>query len=213
MQHLWWAARDALPAVALFALFLVWAFAARRRAAAAWAAVLAAGLTLTSLLGRYRVRKGDIYYVPAGTIHTIGPGILIAEIQETSDVSYRISDWDRVDADGSPRALHTEEAAEAISFGHTDEHLYMVPAQPNAPREALSTPFFTTNLIRVQGTMQRDYGELDCFVIYVCTEGSVTVRTEGGEERIGALETLLLPAELDEARLTGDGTLLEIYIK
>ena len=89
----------------------------------------------------------------------------------------------------------------------------MVPAQPNAPREALSTPFFTTNLIRVQGTMQRDYGELDCFVIYVCTEGSVTVRTEGGEERIGALETLLLPAELDEARLTGDGTLLEIYIK
>ena len=169
--------------------------------------------TLTSLLGRYRVRKGDIYYVPAGTIHTIGPGILIAEIQETSDVSYRISDWDRVDADGCPRALHTEEAAEAISFGHTDEHLYMVPAQPNAPREALSTPFFTTNLIRVQGTMQRDYGELDCFVIYVCTEGSVTVRTEGGEERIGALETLLLPAELDEARLTGDGTLLEIYIK
>lgn len=169
--------------------------------------------TLTSLLGRYWVRKGDIYYVPAGTIHTIGPGILIAEIQETSDVSYRISDWDRVDADGCPRALHTEEAAEAISFGHTDEHLYMVPAQPNAPREALSTPFFTTNLIRVQGTMQRDYGELDCFVIYVCTEGSVTVRTEGGEERIGALETLLLPAELDEARLTGDGTLLEIYIK
>ena len=73
--------------------------------------------TLTSLLGRYRVRKGDIYYVPAGTIHTIGPGILIAEIQETSDVSYRISDWDRVDADGRPRALHTEEAAEAISFG------------------------------------------------------------------------------------------------
>ena len=169
--------------------------------------------TLTSLLGRYRVRKGDIYYVPAGTIHTIGPGILIAEIQETSDVSYRISDWDRVDADGCPRALHTEEAAEAISFGHTDEHLYMVPAQPNAPREALSTPFFTTNLIRVQGIMQRDYGELDCFVIYVCTEGSVTVRTEGGEERIGALETLLLSAELDEARLTGDGTLLEIYIK
>ena len=169
--------------------------------------------TLTSLLGRYRVRKGDIYYVPAGTIHTIGPGILIAEIQETSDVSYRISDWDRVDADGCPRALHTEEAAEAISFGHTDEHLYMVPAQPNAPREALSTPFFTTNLIRVQGTMQRDYGELDCFVIYVCTEGSVTVRTEGGEERIGALETLLLPAELDEAFFFNDTATTEIYTK
>ena len=169
--------------------------------------------TLTELLGRYRVRKGDIYYVPAGTIHTIGPGILIAEIQETSDISYRISDWGRLDADGRPRALHTEEAAEAISFGHTDEHLYMVAAQPNVSQEALSTPFFTTNLIRLQGGLTRDYADLDSFVIYVCTEGSVTIRTEGGEERLGALETLLLPAELDEVRLTGNATLLEIYMK
>ena len=168
--------------------------------------------TLTDLLMRYEVRKGDAYYIPAGTVHAIGPGLLIAEIQETSDVTYRISDWGRLDKDGKPRELHTAEAADAIDFGPAGTYFRSASAAPGTVKEVVSTPFFTVNTVEVDGTMCRDYAALDSFVVYICTEGALRVETEGGSEAVAALESLLLPAETDEATVSGKGTLLEVYM-
>ena len=168
--------------------------------------------TLTDLLMRYEVRKGDAYYIPAGTVHAIGPGLLIAEIQETSDITYRISDWGRLGRDGKPRQLHTAEATDAIDFNYGKEYFRPAVAAPGSVKEIVSTPFFTTNVIEVDGEVRRDYASLDSFVAYICTDGALRADTDGGSEKLAALESLLLPAEIDEAVLSGKGTLLEVYM-
>lgn len=168
--------------------------------------------TLTDLLQRYEVKRGDTYYIPAGTVHAIGPGLLIAEIQETSDITYRISDWGRTDREGKPRQLHTTEATEAIDFEGGKEYFRTAAAAPGTVGELLSTPYFTTSLINVAGEIRRDYSSLDSFVAYICTSGKLDIFTDGGNEGIEALQSLLLPAEIDEAVIKGEGTLLEVYI-
>lgn len=172
-----------------------------------------AGGTLTDLLMRYEVKRGDAFYIPAGTVHAIGGGLLIAEIQETSDITYRISDWGRVGRDGKPRQLHTAEATDAINFNFAKDYLRHVASQPNTVREIVSTSFFTVNVLQVDGEMSRDHTSLDSFVAYVCTAGNLTVKTEGGTEKLLAFESLLLPAETDEAIISGCGTVLEVYIQ
>ena len=122
---------------------------------------------------RYEVRKGDAYYIPAGTVHAIGPGLLIAEIQETSDITYRISDWGRLGRDGKPRQLHTAEATDAIDFNYGKEYFRPAVAAPGSVKEIVSTPFFTTNVIEVDGEVRRDYASLDSFVAYICTFGRI----------------------------------------
>lgn len=169
--------------------------------------------TLTDLLRRYEVKRGETYYIPAGTVHAIGPGLLIAEIQETSDVTYRISDWGRVDGEGNPRPLHTEEATDAIGFQYGQEYRRSAGTKAEPVEKLVSTPYFTTNLLDIRGEMRRDYASLDSFVVYVCTEGKVEVLTEGGNEKLSALESILIPAEIDEVTLTGEGTVLEIYVE
>lgn len=169
--------------------------------------------TMTELLMRYEVQKGEAYYIPAGTVHAIGGGLLIAEIQETSDITYRISDWGRLGADGKPRSLHTAEAVDAIDFDEKNDYRRTINPQPNTLHELVSSPFFTTNLINVDGQMKRDYSDIDSFVAYVCTEGSLEISTSGGRETLSALESLLLPAETEYAVLNGKGTVLEVYIK
>lgn len=168
--------------------------------------------TLTDMLQRYDVKRGDAYYIPAGTVHAIGPGLLVAEIQETSDVTYRISDWGRTDKEGKPRPLHTAQATDAIDFEYGKEYRRAVDASAGTVSEIVSTPYFTTNLVSVLGEVHRDYASLDSFVAYVCTAGKLDIFTDGGNESIGALQSLLLPAEIDEAVIKGEGTLLEIYI-
>ena len=169
--------------------------------------------TLTDLLMRYEVRRGDVYYIPAGTVHAIGPGLLVAEIQETSDITYRISDWGRLGEDGRPRELHTAEATDAIDFGYGKEYFRSGVTAPGTVKEVVSSPFFTTAVMHVDGTMRRDYAALDSFVAYICTEGSVHLDTDGGSDKLTALRSILLPAEIDEAVLTGRGTVLEVYMK
>lgn len=168
---------------------------------------------VSELLGRYEVRKGDAYFIPAGTVHAIGAGIMIAEIQETSDITYRIDDWGRVGDDGKPRKLHIAEALDAIDFSYRKDYLRVTGAQPNTVRELVSTPYFTTNIIHLDGEMTRGYVSLDSFVAYVCTEGGFTAATDEGSEKVNAPESLLIPAEIDEVRLRGKGTLLEVFIK
>jgi len=167
---------------------------------------------LEDLLEKYEVKKGDAFYIPAGTVHAIGKGILIAEIQETSDITYRIDDWGRVDAGGEPRRLHTEEAAGAIDFGYREDFKRVVTPRPGSSAGLVESPYFTAGILWVEGKMNRDYAPLDSFVAYVCTEGEAVITWEGGTERISALESVLIPADIDEITLSGKATILEVHM-
>lgn len=173
-----------------------------------------AGGTVAGLLNKVHVRPGDAYFIPAGTIHAIGKGLLIAEIQETSDVTYRVFDWDRVDEGGGIRELHTELALEAIDFGQPQD--YNVTRKPvaNTSVELKSCPYFTVNVIELDGRMPRNYLAHDSFVIYVCVDGGYSIeRMNAPAEEVVKGETVLLPAELDNVTLTGRARLLEIYME
>lgn len=169
--------------------------------------------TLPELLEKYEVKPGDAYFIPAGTIHAIGKGLLVAEIQQTSDITYRVDDWGRVDDKGNPRELHTALAVDAIDFGEPKD--LNVTAKPvvNGTVNIADCVYFTTNEIELDGTMERDYALLDSFVIYMCLEGSLKVGYPGGEETLSRGETMLVPAEIDSVMLTGKGNLLEVYVK
>lgn len=167
---------------------------------------------LPELLARWEVKPGDAYFIPAGTIHAIGKGLLIAEIQQTSDITYRVDDWGRVDDKGNPRELHTELAVDAIDFGEPKDLNVTAAPIVNEPVNIADCRYFTTNEIELDGTLARDYEDLDSFVIYMCLDGEMKVACQGGEETLEKGETMLVPAEFDGVTLTGKGNLLEVYI-
>lgn len=169
--------------------------------------------TLPSLLNKVEVHKGDSFYIPAGTIHAIGAGVLVAEIQQTSDITYRVSDWGRVDEWGHPRELHVDLAADAVDF--CSHHRYDVTSAPpvNGSVELVSCSQFTTHAVAVDGECRRDLASIDSFVIYTCVEGSVRVETGDGGEKIVCGECLLIAAAETDATLSGRGIVLETYVR
>jgi mannose-6-phosphate isomerase len=170
---------------------------------------------LRTILNFEKVRKGDVYNIPAGRVHSLGPGIFIAEIQQTSDVTYRIYDWDRQDEKGNERELHTEEALAAIDFSFQKNYKTDYHATDNISSELVSCEHFTTNMLSLTETVEKDYFALDSFVAYVCIEGAVNIAYPEGKEKVVAGETILIPAELKELTLIPEptGKLLEVYIK
>ncbi len=169
--------------------------------------------TLPALLNRVKVAPGDAYFIPAGTLHAIGRGLLLAEIQQTSDVTYRVDDWGRVDEKGHPRELHTALALDAIDFAAPGE--YDVTQNPVAGQAVTlkKCPWFTVNLVAVEGSLVRDYHRLDSFVAYVVLEGTFSVVYSAGEVTAGKGESVLVPAIEDEIELRGAGKLLEVYME
>ena len=170
--------------------------------------------TLEPLLRNYHVKKGDVFFMPAGRVHAIGKGCLIAEIQETSDITYRIYDFNRVDCHGNYRELHTELAVDAIDFNYVEDAKITYTLQQNQPTNVVDCNHFTTNIIEVKGTTLRDYTMLDSFVILMGVEGNLQLQYRGGEETIAMGETILIPAEMDGITLHSDGgKILEVYIR
>jgi len=171
--------------------------------------------TLNEILNFERVSPGDIYYMPAGRIHAIGAGVMLAEIQQTSDITYRIHDWERVDEAGKPRELHTDLAIDAIDFTYHSDYRTHYQTMINSSVTAVDTPYFTTSVIRLDQPVEKDYNLIDSFVIYLCTEGEVGITYPGGAEKISKGETLLVPAMLKNVAIvpTTPSTLLEVYIK
>lgn len=171
--------------------------------------------TLREIMNHEAVVPGDIYYMPAGRVHAIGAGVLLAEIQQTSDVTYRIYDWDRNDDEGKPRELHTELALDAIDFQFHKEYKTHYRALENSTTTAVDTPFFTTGVIKLDKPVEKDYNLIDSFVIYMCMEGEAGITYRGGVETIKKGETVLIPADLKEVAIipTEASTLLEVYIK
>ncbi len=169
---------------------------------------------LKEILNFEPVDRGDVFYIPSGRIHALGPGILLAEIQQTSDTTYRIYDWDRLDDKGRSRELHTDLALEAIDFSPVESHRVHYRSRPGEPVTLVSSHWFTTRLLDIGRATERDYGDLDSFVIYVCTGGRCRVTAAGHDVPLTAGEVMLIPAVLESVTLTPetDVRLLEICI-
>jgi mannose-6-phosphate isomerase len=169
---------------------------------------------LKEVLNFEKAKKGDAFFIPAGRIHSLGPGILLAEIQQTSDTTYRIYDWDRVDGEGKSRELHTGLALDAINFSPVDSYRTNYRQAINKPVTLVDCPFFTTNLLDIDRETGKDYSALDSFVIYVCVEGTCEIMS--GEEGVALTkgEVLLLPAVTEAVSLLPkpNTKILEVYI-
>ena len=170
--------------------------------------------TLKDIMNFEKVKKGDVFYMPSGRVHALGPGILLAEIQQTSDVTYRIYDWDRIDASGITREIHTDLALDALDFKVYDNYRTEYEQKTNETVNLVESPYFITNQIHLTKPIKKDYSELDSFVIYICTQGNFSVRHDAGDINIDIGEALLLPATADyvEIHPNPDTFLLEVYM-
>ncbi|MBC35714.1 MAG: mannose-6-phosphate isomerase [Bacteroidetes bacterium] len=169
---------------------------------------------LSGILNYESVNQGDVFYIPAGRVHAIGPGITLAEIQQTSDTTYRIYDWDRKDDKGEGRELHTDEALDAIDFGIEKSYKTAYRDKQNETINILKTPHFITNIMDLDRGIEKDYGYLDSFVIHVCVEGSYRLNFPGGNLNVAAGEAILLPATTTDIQIIPDHKtkVLEVYI-
>jgi mannose-6-phosphate isomerase len=159
-----------------------------------------------------QVKQGDSYFIPAGKIHAIGAGVLAAEIQQTSDITYRVYDWDRTEVNGNQRDLHTEAAIKATkSFPSTGKSNYQLEADKTS--NLVDCEYFTTNIFEVKSNQKRDYRNLDSFVIFMCVEGSAEVTINNVTETVTMGETILIPANTDSVTFNSEGSkLLEVFI-
>ena len=166
-------------------------------------AAMIADNTICDALADYTVQPGDVFFLPAGRIHSIGAGCFIAEIQQTSNVTYRIYDFNRKDKNGNTRELHTELSKDAIDYTVEEDYRTSYTPEQNKPIELVTCPYFTTSVYDLTENMTMDYSELDSFVIYICMEGSCTVTdNEGHSLEIQAGESILFPATTKEVNVT-----------
>ena len=169
--------------------------------------------TICDALAHYMVSEGDVFFIPAGRIHSIGKGCFVAEIQETSDVTYRIYDFKRKDKDGNYRELHTQEAAESIDYQVKDDYRTHYEARKNEGVQVVSCPLFTTAVYDIDEPMTIDYSDLDSFVILIGVEGEGTITDdEGHNTSLRAGETVLLPAIAQEITVNGTVKFLESFV-
>ena len=172
--------------------------------------------TIMDVLKKYDVSEGDVFFLPAGRVHAIGAGCFIAEIQQTSNITYRIYDYNRKDKNGNPRELHTELAKDAIDYTLYPDYRTHYKAHTNATVNLADCKYFTTNLIELDTVMVRDFEEQDSFVVYICMEGSATLRDSTGYEiRIHQGQTALIPANNKTVAIipAPKAKFLEAYIK
>ena len=168
--------------------------------------------TLESILNFDTVEAGDTYFIEVGRIHAIGAGVLLAEIQQTSDVTYRVYDWDRVDSKGNHRELHNDIALEAFDFDMPDNYIVNYSRDAQTSTELVSCPYFTTNVLEVKTSLLVENNH-DSFMIYMCVEGSAIVKIEGHQTEFSKGETVLIPAGIKSFSISANhAKLLEVYI-
>jgi mannose-6-phosphate isomerase len=175
---------------------------------------VAAG-SVAQLLQFYPVQKGDIFFIPAGTVHAIGKGVLLAEIQQASDLTFRIFDWNRAINNGKLRTLHLKEARQALDFTPHQSYKINCQSELNSSFKVLRDPCFNVNLLTFDKPVQKTYTPIDSFVIYLCTEGHFHLFGDNIEDSLETGETLLLPAEVAELNLVPchyRATVLEVFL-
>ena len=172
--------------------------------------------TLPEILNFEETAPGDVFFVPAGRVHAIGPGILLAEIQQTSDITYRIYDWDRMDKEGKGRELHTDLALKAIDYKHYETYRTHYEPELNRTSQIADCPYFTTNVLQFDHRVEKDLNFIDSFVIYMCLEGLFDLRYSDSEFiTIATGETVLVPAMITSIELIPkeSSKVLEVFIK
>jgi mannose-6-phosphate isomerase len=169
--------------------------------------------TLQQVLNHEQVKANDVFFIPAGRVHALGPGIMVAEIQQTSDTTYRIYDWDRIDVAGMRRELHVAQSVEAIDGTMPDGYKIHVPDVMNKTVQVIDTQYFVTNLLQLQGEMAKDYSNLDSFVILLCTNGNFTLKWENGAVFVNQGECVLIPNLIKKVMIRAEQycKLLEVY--
>jgi mannose-6-phosphate isomerase len=171
---------------------------------------------IMEILSSEEVAAGDVFFTPAGRVHAIGKGILLSEIQQTSDVTYRIYDFNRKDKNGNERELHTDLALDAINFEYKESYKTNYKPALNQPVELAKCWYFTTNLLEFDQPLEKDIYEIDSFVIYICLGGNLNIDYDGNRETLRKGETLLVPASLNSFILTPVGSqtkVLEVFIQ
>ena len=168
--------------------------------------------TITDALARYEVHEGDVFFIPAGRIHAIGAGCFVAEIQQTSDVTYRIYDFKRKDKNGNYRELHTELAAESIDYTVLPNYRCGYTPKVNEGIELVECPYFTTSVYDLTEPMTIDYSDLDSFVILIGVKGNGRLSCDDQEVSFQMGDTLLLPATTKEVKVEGTIKFLETFI-
>lgn len=174
---------------------------------------LASG-TVDQLLKFYPVQPGDTFMIPAGTVHAIGKGVLLAEIQQPSDITFRVFDWNRLDNEGNPRELHVKEALEAIHFDEQTQD-FKIDYQPalNKTVKLVRSPFFNTSVLEFDQPLSKSFTEIDSFVIYICLDGQILMACGDKRERLETGEVVLVPADIEEVQLlpARKSKVLEVY--
>ena len=171
--------------------------------------------SLTDVLKRYEVKEGDVFFLPAGRVHAICAGCFIAEIQQTSNITYRIYDYNRKDTKGNYRELHIELAKEAIDYAVYPDYRTAYTPVPNHVVPLVQCSYFTTSLLELDLPKERDYSALDSFIIYVCLEGKAIVRDDNKNElTVQQGQTLLIPAATQHCIITPESKvkLLETHV-
>ncbi len=172
--------------------------------------------TLMNILNEDKVQEGDVYFIPTGRVHAIGAGVLLAEIQQTSDITYRIYDWDRPDQYGNYRELHTDLALDAIDYKAEKIYKSSHETKQNIPTELVSCEYFTTNQLLINNDTYEADNLKDSFVIYICVSGGCSIQYDNDlEVDLEVGQTVLLPAILKKYSIysKSEVKLLEVYIK
>lgn len=172
--------------------------------------------TFTNYLKKYEVKSGDVFFLPAGRVHAIGSGCFVAEIQQTSNITYRIYDYDRTDDQGNKRELHTELAKDAINFEVLESYKTEYQSEVNSPVELATCEYFTTNLLDIDNEIPRSYQDRDSFTIYICMEGSCSLTDDKGNTiTINRGESVLIPADTKSAVIAPSTPtkLLETFVR
>jgi len=172
--------------------------------------------SLEEILNLENAKEGDVFFMPAGRIHAINAGILLAEIQQASDITYRLYDYNRTDSEGNTRELHTKEAMDVIDFKPISNYSTPYEKKVNKTVELVHCPFFTTNIIHFDKTVEKDYNFIDSFVVYLCILGEVLIKYSETEDlSISKGETVLIPADIKNLELipVGESRLLEVYVR
>ena len=169
--------------------------------------------TLREVLNYEKVEAGDVFFIPAGRVHALGPDIMVAEIQQTSDTTYRIYDWDRINEAGMSRELHIPQSVEAIDFNIPDQYKIEVQDVMNKTVPVVDCQYFVTNLLQLQGEMEKDYSNLDSFVILLCTEGIFSLVWENGAVFVKQGECVMIPNIVKKVSIRAERycKLLEVY--
>ena len=170
--------------------------------------------TVEDLLQKVPVSKGDVFFIPAGLVHAIGKGVVVAEIQQSSDVTYRIYDFKRTDDEGNERELHTEQALDVINFSASNSPKTEYNVELNQINALVKCEYFTTNVIKFDSAITRNYGALDTFVAYMCLEGDFIIECNNEKLIVNKGDTILIPACINEIGLIpeNNATILEVYV-